>query len=72
LSIKNSLSLGPPQVGFVFDPIEAAWNQRLAELRLFKEANGGTLDVPWKDEEWPGLAAWCTKQVRPYMKRLSI
>ena len=56
---------GPPQVGFDFDPLESAWNQRLAELRRFKEANGGKVDVPQSDLEWPGLGQWSAQQVRP-------
>ena len=56
---------GPPQVGFVFDPLDSAWNQRLAELWLYKEANGGKVDVPRNDLEWPGLGDWCNTQARP-------
>ena len=60
--LTQPICTGPLQVGFVFDPLrQFAWNRRLAELRRFKEANGGKLDVPRNDP----LGEWCSFQARP-------
>ncbi|KAJ1484817.1 hypothetical protein T484DRAFT_1795854 [Baffinella frigidus] len=40
----------------------AAWDQRLEELRLFKEIHGGDAEVSRKNLEWPGLGVWCNRQ----------
>ena len=43
---------------------DAAWDQRLEELRLFAEANRGVANVPRDDPEHPALGDWCHSQVR--------
>ena len=40
------------------------WDERLEELRLVAEANGGKAHVPQGDSERPGLGVWCMTQVR--------
>ena len=55
---------GLPQIGFVFDPLEAAWDQSFEELRLVAEGNGGEAHVSRGDPERPELALWCSRQVR--------
>ena len=47
-----------------FDRFEAAWDQRLEELRLVAKANGGVAHVPRSDPEWQALGAWCHMQAR--------
>ena len=56
--------MGPPQIGFVFDHIEAAWDQSFEELCTVSKANGGTAHVTRGDLERPELAIWCSAQVR--------
>jgi len=54
--------MGPPQIKFVFDPREAAWDQKFKELSLVSEANGGVAHV----SQWErgGLGKWCVNQAR--------
>ena len=52
---------GPPQIGFVFNLSEAAWDHMFDELRVFAESNGGEAHG---DPERPALARWCHKQAR--------
>ena len=57
----------PLQIKFDFsfdEAREAAWNQRLEELRLFAEGNGGVAHVSTTDPEQPELGSWCHKQAR--------
>ena len=54
----------PPQIGFDFDPLEAAWDKSFEELRLVAKANGGVAHVPQGDPERPKLGLWCMTQVR--------
>ena len=55
---------GPPQVGFVFEHREDAWEQSFEELRLVAKANGGQAHVSTLDLERRELAEWCVTQVR--------
>ena len=61
----QSICTGPPQVGFVFDPYEAAWDQSFEELCLYAKANGGVAHVPRRDQETWALSSWCKEQARP-------
>ena len=54
----------PPQIGFVFDFLEAAWDQRLEELRLVAEGNGGVANVLETDPDRSELGVWCSNQAR--------
>ena len=57
----------PPQIKFDFsfdEAREAAWDQKLEELRLFAEANGGVAHVSKGDPERPELGTWCDNQAR--------
>ena len=58
--------MGPPQIGFVFDLFEAAWDQRLKELRQVAEANGGVAHVSRLDPDRPALGVWCMTQARAH------
>ena len=64
LPVQSTDLHGPPQVGFVFNLCDAAWEQSLEELRLVAEASGGVAHVLWTDPERPGLARWCAYQAR--------
>ena len=57
---------GPPQIGFVFDPLETAWDQSLEKLRLVSEANGGVAHVSTLDPARRILGVWCMHQARAY------
>ncbi|KAJ1487343.1 hypothetical protein T484DRAFT_1786831, partial [Baffinella frigidus] len=46
-------------IGFVFDPLEAAWDQSFEELRLVAAGNGGVANVSQMDPEQPELGTWC-------------
>ncbi|KAJ1486431.1 hypothetical protein T484DRAFT_1789583 [Baffinella frigidus] len=37
---------------------DAAWDERLEELRLFAQGNGGLANVSQRDPERPGLGRW--------------
>ena len=54
----------PPQIKFDFSLDEAAWNQRLEELRLFTKDHGGVAHVSMGDSERPELGTWCNNQAR--------
>ena len=57
----------PPQIKFDFsfdEAREAAWNQRLEELRLFAKDHGGVAHVLGGDPERPELGTWCHNQAR--------
>jgi len=56
--------MGPPQIGFVFDPFDAAWEQSFEELRLVAKDDGGKAHVPQGDSERPELGRWCFTQAR--------
>ncbi|KAJ1472545.1 hypothetical protein T484DRAFT_1839932 [Baffinella frigidus] len=51
------------EIGFDFDRQEVAWNQRLEELRLVAEGNGGVAHVHQRDPERPELGRWCDNQI---------
>ena len=55
---------GPPQIGFVFDRQEAAWDQSYKDMRLVAEGNGGNVSKtdPERGSD-PELGRWCENQV---------
>ena len=55
---------GPPQIGFVFDHREDAWEQSFQELRLFAKDNGGKAHVATLDPKRQELGRWCNNQAR--------
>ena len=65
----------PPQINFYFsfdEAREAAWDQRLEELRLFAEGNEGVAHVSDGDPERPELGTWCRNQVRCPCPRMAV
>lgn len=48
-------------IGFIFDPDEAAWNQKFMELKAFKEIEGHC-NVPQKYSKNPKLGSWVAIQ----------
>ena len=44
---------------------EARWDQRLEELRLVAEANGGVAEVSVGEPERVALRTWCNRQALP-------
>ena len=66
---KTGLSFaGPPQIGFVFDPLEEAWDTSFEELRAVAAGNGGVAHVTRRDPERPALGRWCNEQVRDHLQ----
>ena len=59
LSVEKKARL--EELGFVFNPFEAAWETMFAELKRYKE-RFGDCNVPKNWSENPGLAAWLEKQ----------
>ena len=60
----NRVATGPPQIGFDFDFLDAAWDKSFEELRLFAKANGGVAHVSKTHPERAKLGIWCNNQVR--------
>jgi len=50
------------KLGFVWDPLEVAWEEKFAELSAYRKTHGDW--VGWKDN--PELAEWCDRQRRYY------
>lgn len=48
-------------LGFVWNTLDAAWNEKFAALLMYKQ-NHGNFKVPKKWDENPTLGDWCTKQ----------
>lgn len=63
---------GLNKIGFIWNAIEARWNQRLSELREFHE-KFGHFEVPPQINEYPKLYAWSTKlrRKKPTSERLA-
>jgi hypothetical protein len=49
------------EIGFVWDPFEALWETKFAELKLYKE-RFGDCNVPARWKEHPRLATWVGEQ----------
>lgn len=60
------------EIGFIWNSLEAKWNQRLSELKEFHE-NFGTFSVPQQNKEYPKLHSWLTKlrRKKPNLERYS-
>jgi hypothetical protein len=56
------------QLGFMWDPLTAAWEEMFAALTVYKRARGDC-DVPQRWESNPKLASWCANQRTRYKKR---
>ena len=52
------------QIGFEFDPSEAAWDKSFEELRLVAAADGGVAHVSTSDPDRQALGEWCNTQAR--------
>jgi len=50
-------------IGFVWEPHEALWAERLQQLKAFTATNGHC-DVPYSFPQMPGLGRWLTSQRR--------
>ena len=60
------------EIGFVWDPNEAAWEEMFVELKKYKQKYGDTL-VPQDYEDNPQLGSWVNKQRTQYKhKKLSV
>jgi hypothetical protein len=55
-------------LGFIWDPIDAAWQANFKLLCEFKEANGHC-NVPQKSKSNAPLAAWVNRQRTEYKKK---
>ena len=55
------------EISFVWDPIDARWEEMFAALAAYKQAHGDTR-VPGNWTEEPKLAQWCNVQRRTYRK----
>ena len=49
------------QLGFVWEPLDAAWEEMFAALRAYKQTYGDCI-VPRKWKDNPELAEWCNTQ----------
>lgn len=58
------------EVGFVWDPNEAAWEEMFAELKKYKQKYGDTL-VPQYYEDNPKLGWWVSDQRKHYKYKQS-
>jgi len=65
-SLTEPSCTGPPQIEFVFDPLEAAWEQSYKELCLVSDANGGVAHVSTLDPGRQILGVWCMHQARAH------
>lgn len=53
------------QLGFVWNPLEAAWEEMFAALTAYMQAHGDC-NVPHRWKDHPGLGVWCGTQRQSY------
>ncbi len=66
-TLDNQRTSRLEEIGFIFDPLNALWNEIYSELSEFKKEYGHC-NVPKEYSESPRLGAWVSKQRLQYSK----